>query len=39
MSGYLLATGHPDTIRRFAAEVVPAVRKLVAAERDDLVRR
>jgi alkanesulfonate monooxygenase SsuD/methylene tetrahydromethanopterin reductase-like flavin-dependent oxidoreductase (luciferase family) len=34
VSGYLLATDHPDTIRRFAAEVVPAVRKLVAAERD-----
>jgi alkanesulfonate monooxygenase SsuD/methylene tetrahydromethanopterin reductase-like flavin-dependent oxidoreductase (luciferase family) len=38
VTGYLLATDHPDTIRRFAAEVVPAVRKLVAAERDDLVR-
>jgi hypothetical protein len=29
----LLATDHPDTIRQFAAEVVPAVRKLVTAER------
>jgi alkanesulfonate monooxygenase SsuD/methylene tetrahydromethanopterin reductase-like flavin-dependent oxidoreductase (luciferase family) len=33
VSGYLLATHHSDTIRRFAAEVVPAVRELVAAER------
>jgi hypothetical protein len=34
VSGYLLATDRPDTIRRFAAEVAPAVRKLVATERD-----
>lgn len=33
VSGYLLASDHPDTIRRFAADVVPAVRRLVAAER------
>lgn len=33
MSGYLLASDSPDTIRRFAQEVVPAVRELVAAER------
>ncbi|MFV2087775.1 LLM class flavin-dependent oxidoreductase [Micromonospora sp. LOL_021] len=32
-SGYLLASDDPDMIRRFAAEVVPAVRDLVAAGR------
>jgi hypothetical protein len=33
MSAYLLATDSPDDIRRFAAEVAPGVRELVAAER------
>jgi iron-sulfur cluster repair protein YtfE (RIC family) len=33
MSGYILATDSPDAIRRFAAEVAPAVREMVAAER------
>ncbi|MCW2598857.1 MAG: fgd1 [Frankiales bacterium] len=33
MSGYILATDSADAIRRFAAEVAPAVRELVAAER------
>ncbi|APU12269.1 MULTISPECIES: LLM class flavin-dependent oxidoreductase [Actinoalloteichus] len=33
MSTYILATDSPEEIRRFAAEVVPAVRELVAAER------
>jgi alkanesulfonate monooxygenase SsuD/methylene tetrahydromethanopterin reductase-like flavin-dependent oxidoreductase (luciferase family) len=33
MSGYLLFSDSADTIRRFAAEVAPAVRQLVGAER------
>lgn len=33
MTGYILASDDADTIRRFAAEVVPAVRALVTAER------
>ncbi len=33
VSGYLLVGDDPDAIRRYAAEVVPAVRELVAAER------
>jgi hypothetical protein len=33
MSGYILATDSPDAIQRFAAEVAPAVREMVAAER------
>jgi alkanesulfonate monooxygenase SsuD/methylene tetrahydromethanopterin reductase-like flavin-dependent oxidoreductase (luciferase family) len=33
MSGYLLMAESADLIRRFAAEVAPAVRELVAAER------
>jgi alkanesulfonate monooxygenase SsuD/methylene tetrahydromethanopterin reductase-like flavin-dependent oxidoreductase (luciferase family) len=33
VSGYLLATDAADTIRRFAAEVVPEVRELVTAAR------
>ncbi|MEU8203237.1 LLM class flavin-dependent oxidoreductase [Streptosporangium sp. NPDC049046] len=33
MSAYILASDDPDDIRRFAAEVVPAVRELVDAER------
>ncbi|BCJ67478.1 LLM class flavin-dependent oxidoreductase [Polymorphospora rubra] len=33
MSAYILASDDPDQIRRFAAEVVPAVRELVAAGR------
>jgi hypothetical protein len=33
MSAYILASDDPTTIRRFAAEVVPAVRELVAQER------
>ncbi|ASO17839.1 alkanesulfonate monooxygenase SsuD/methylene tetrahydromethanopterin reductase-like flavin-dependent oxidoreductase (luciferase family) [Actinoalloteichus hoggarensis] len=33
MSTYILASDSPEDIRRFAAEVVPAVRELVAAER------
>lgn len=32
-SGFLLASDSAETIRRFAAEVVPAVRELVAVER------
>lgn len=34
MSTYILASDDPDAIRRFAGEVVPAVRELVAAERN-----
>ncbi|WP_084959014.1 LLM class flavin-dependent oxidoreductase [Thermoactinospora rubra] len=33
MSAYILASDDPDTIQAFAAEVAPAVRELVAAER------
>jgi alkanesulfonate monooxygenase SsuD/methylene tetrahydromethanopterin reductase-like flavin-dependent oxidoreductase (luciferase family) len=33
MSAYLLGSDDPDTIRRFALEVAPQVRELVAAER------
>lgn len=33
MSTYILATDDPDDLARFADEVVPAVRELVAAER------
>ncbi|SDQ87142.1 LLM class flavin-dependent oxidoreductase [Thermostaphylospora chromogena] len=33
VSAFILASDDPDDIRRFAAEVVPAVRELVAAER------
>ncbi|MDG4768580.1 LLM class flavin-dependent oxidoreductase [Solwaraspora sp. WMMD406] len=33
ISGYILASDDPDSIRRFAAEVVPAVRDLVTAGR------
>ncbi|MEJ3651547.1 LLM class flavin-dependent oxidoreductase [Actinomycetes bacterium KLBMP 9759] len=33
MSGFILASDDPDTIRRFAAEVAPAVRELVDLER------
>lgn len=33
MSAYILAADDPDDIRRFADEVAPAVRELVAAER------
>ncbi|HEX3003005.1 MAG TPA: LLM class flavin-dependent oxidoreductase [Angustibacter sp.] len=33
MSTYVLASDDPDDIRRFAAEVAPGVRELVAAER------
>ncbi len=33
MTGYVLMADDADTIRRFAAEVAPAVRELVAAER------
>jgi alkanesulfonate monooxygenase SsuD/methylene tetrahydromethanopterin reductase-like flavin-dependent oxidoreductase (luciferase family) len=33
MSTYILATDDPDTVRAFAAEVAPAVRELVDAER------
>ncbi|GAB3595543.1 hypothetical protein GCM10027446_20980 [Angustibacter peucedani] len=33
MSGYVLGSDDPDDLRRFAAEVAPAVRELVAAER------
>ncbi|KQX61931.1 LLM class flavin-dependent oxidoreductase [Angustibacter sp. Root456] len=33
MSTYVLASDDPDVIRRFAAEVAPGVRELVAAER------
>ncbi|MFC7550054.1 LLM class flavin-dependent oxidoreductase [Plantactinospora sp. GCM10030261] len=34
ISGFILATDDPDTIDRFGAEVAPAVRELVAADRD-----
>lgn len=34
MSTYILASDDPDVIRRFAGEVVPGVRDLVAAERE-----
>src|SRR5690606_33745198 len=34
MSTYILGTDDPDTVRRFAAEVAPAVRELVATERE-----
>jgi hypothetical protein len=34
MSGYLLGANDADTIDRFAAEVVPAVRDIVATERN-----
>ncbi len=33
ISAFILASDEPDDIRRFAAEVAPAVRELVAAER------
>jgi alkanesulfonate monooxygenase SsuD/methylene tetrahydromethanopterin reductase-like flavin-dependent oxidoreductase (luciferase family) len=33
ISAFILATDEPDDLRRFGAEVVPAVRELVAAER------
>ncbi|WP_424528767.1 LLM class flavin-dependent oxidoreductase [Sphaerisporangium viridialbum] len=33
MSGYIVMGDDPDVIRRFAAEVAPAVQELVAAER------
>ncbi|MFV0458942.1 MAG: LLM class flavin-dependent oxidoreductase [Actinomycetales bacterium] len=33
MSCYVLGTDEPDVVRRFAAEVAPAVRELVAAHR------
>lgn len=33
MSGFIFAADDPEQIRRFAGEVVPAVRELVAAER------
>jgi hemerythrin-like domain-containing protein len=33
MSGYIVMGDDPDVIRRFAAEVAPAVRELVATER------
>lgn len=33
MSTYVLGTDSPDDVRRFATEVAPAVRELVAAER------
>jgi alkanesulfonate monooxygenase SsuD/methylene tetrahydromethanopterin reductase-like flavin-dependent oxidoreductase (luciferase family)/hemerythrin-like domain-containing protein len=33
ISGFVMAGDDPDDIRRFAAEVAPAVRELVAAER------
>jgi alkanesulfonate monooxygenase SsuD/methylene tetrahydromethanopterin reductase-like flavin-dependent oxidoreductase (luciferase family) len=33
MSAYILGSDDPDDIQRFAGEVVPAVRELVAAER------
>lgn len=35
MSAYILGSDDPDDLRRFAAEVAPAVRELVAAERAD----
>ncbi|XVX20474.1 LLM class flavin-dependent oxidoreductase [Actinomycetota bacterium] len=34
MSTFILGTDDPDTLRRFAAEVVPAVREQVAEERE-----
>ena len=34
MSAYVLGSDDPDTIRVFAAEVAPAVRELVATERE-----
>ncbi|MBC6459726.1 LLM class flavin-dependent oxidoreductase [Actinomadura sp. HBU206391] len=34
ISGYILMADSDDTVRRFAAEVAPLVRELVAAERD-----
>ena len=34
MSTFILGTDDPDTVRRFAEEVVPLTRELVAAERD-----
>jgi len=34
MSGYVVMGDEPDVVRRFAAEVVPAVRDLVDAERN-----
>ncbi len=33
MSTYVLGSDDPDTVRRFADEVAPAVRELVQAER------
>jgi alkanesulfonate monooxygenase SsuD/methylene tetrahydromethanopterin reductase-like flavin-dependent oxidoreductase (luciferase family) len=35
VSTFILGSDNPDDLRRFAAEVAPAVRELVAAERDD----
>jgi alkanesulfonate monooxygenase SsuD/methylene tetrahydromethanopterin reductase-like flavin-dependent oxidoreductase (luciferase family)/hemerythrin-like domain-containing protein len=37
MSTFILGSDDPDTIRRFATEVVPAVREIVDAERGDPV--
>ncbi|MGI5521321.1 LLM class flavin-dependent oxidoreductase [Micromonospora sp. CA-259024] len=34
VSAFILASDDPDDLRRFAGEVAPAVRELVAAERD-----
>ena len=34
MSTFILGTDEPDVVRRFAGEVAPAVRELVAAERE-----
>jgi hemerythrin-like domain-containing protein len=34
ISTFILGTDHPDDVRRFALEVVPAVREQVAAERE-----
>lgn len=34
MSTFILGTDHPDVVRRYAAEVAPAVRELVAEERE-----
>ena len=34
ISGFILATDDAETIERYAAEVAPATRELVAAERD-----
>ncbi|HUY09286.1 MAG TPA: DUF5615 family PIN-like protein [Candidatus Dormibacteraeota bacterium] len=39
MSGYILASDDPDTLRRFAAEVVPAVREFVATGRQRSAER